>query len=60
LRFYVDLEGLPRLRHYSEARAGIIVLIYLEDLDRIIETEFQEGILCLINKDNYEKYIVKP
>jgi hypothetical protein len=61
----IKKEAIPQVKRYlhgewKDARFGIIVPIYLEDLDRIIETEFREGVLCLISKDNYEKYIVKP
>ncbi|MBO3810214.1 MAG: hypothetical protein FGF50_11575 [Candidatus Brockarchaeota archaeon] len=33
---------------YKDAKLGISVAIYLDDLDKIIETEFKEGLKCII------------
>jgi transcription elongation GreA/GreB family factor len=61
----IKKEAIPQVKRYlhgewKDARFGIIVPIYLKDLDRIIETEFREGVLCLISKDNYENYKIEP
>jgi hypothetical protein len=61
----IKKEAIPQVKRYlhgewKDARFGIVVPIYLKDLDRIIETEFREGVLCLINKDNYENYKIEP
>ncbi|MBO3842591.1 MAG: hypothetical protein FGF48_09305 [Candidatus Brockarchaeota archaeon] len=42
-------------KHLRRAKFGIPVVICLEDLDKIIETEFKEGVKC--NLDDIEETI---
>jgi len=45
---------------WKAAKCGIIMPIHLKDFDEMIETEFKSGIVCLLDENNYEEYVVKP